>query len=150
MLVYHTPTVSPTYTSGGDWLGGMNPTFKLTHSRVMTAALSAAAAPLMLPAVVCFEGEARRATGVGAQGAGAGGHVPGLALWLWVKIKPPGYGCGSKPMVPFWDRCTTHFRTYFIGDWDVHWGYDSDFDPWPYGPRWCPCFHLPNEQPISG
>ena len=20
-------------------------------------------------------------------------------------------------------RCTTHFRTYFSGDWDVHWGY---------------------------
>ena len=26
-------------------------------------------------------------------------------------------------MVPFWvGRCTTHFRTYCIGDWDVHWG----------------------------
>ena len=28
----------------------------------------------------------------------------------------------------FWDpilvgRCTTHFRSYFSGDWDVHWGY---------------------------
>ena len=23
---------------------------------------------------------------------------------------------------------------YFSGDWDVHWGYDLDFDPWPYGP----------------
>ena len=34
-------------------------------------------------------------------------------------------------MVPFWGRCTTHFRTYFGGDWDVHWGYDLDFDPWP-------------------
>ena len=21
---------------------------------------------------------------------------------------------------------TTHFRTYFSGDWDVHWGYDLD------------------------
>ena len=30
---------------------------------------------------------------------------------------------GSKPMVPFWGRCTTHFRTYFSGDWDVHWRY---------------------------
>ena len=20
-------------------------------------------------------------------------------------------------------RCTTHFRLYFSGDWDVHWGY---------------------------
>ena len=26
---------------------------------------------------------------------------------------------------------TTHFRTYFSGDWDVHWGYDLDFDSWP-------------------
>ena len=24
--------------------------------------------------------------------------------------------------------CTTHFRSYFSGDWDVHWGYE----PWPY------------------
>ena len=30
---------------------------------------------------------------------------------------------GSKPMVPFRGRCTTHFRTYFSGEWDVHWGY---------------------------
>ena len=28
---------------------------------------------------------------------------------------------------------TTHFRTYFSWDWDVHWGYDLDFDPWPFG-----------------
>ena len=34
-------------------------------------------------------------------------------------------------MVPFWGRCTTHFRTNFSGDWDVHWGYNLDFDPWP-------------------
>ena len=32
------------------------------------------------------------------------------------------YGHGSKPMVPFWDRCITHFRTY-CSNWDVHWGY---------------------------
>ena len=41
------------------------------------------------------------------------------------------YRCGSKPMVPFWGS-TTHFRTHFSGDWDVHWGYDLDFHPWPY------------------
>ena len=29
-------------------------------------------------------------------------------------------------------RCTTHSGAYFSGDWDVHWGYDFDFDPWPY------------------
>ena len=28
-------------------------------------------------------------------------------------------GHGTKPMVPFWDRCTTHVRTYFIGDWAI-------------------------------
>ena len=28
---------------------------------------------------------------------------------------------------------TAHFRTYFSGGWDVHWGYDLDLDPWPYG-----------------
>ena len=32
---------------------------------------------------------------------------------------------------------TTHFRTYFSGDWDVHSGYDLDFDPWP-----CLCGHV--------
>ena len=31
-------------------------------------------------------------------------------------------GCGSKPMVQFWGRCTTHF-CLFSGDWDVYWGY---------------------------
>ena len=32
-------------------------------------------------------------------------------IWLWVKT-----------MAPFWGGCTTHFRTYFSGDWDVHYG----------------------------
>ena len=35
-----------------------------------------------------------------------------------------GSGCGSKPMVPFWGRCTTHVSlVYFSRDWDVRWGY---------------------------
>ena len=38
------------------------------------------------------------------------------------------HGCGSKAIL---DRCTTHFRTYFSGDWDVHWGYDFDLE-WPH------------------
>ena len=25
--------------------------------------------------------------------------------------------------IPFWGRCTTHFRACFSGDWDVYWGY---------------------------
>ena len=33
-------------------------------------------------------------------------------------------------MVPFWDRCTTHL-SQFSGDWDVHWGGNQGFDPWP-------------------
>ena len=32
---------------------------------------------------------------------------------------------------PLWGGCTSHFRTNFSGDWDVHWGYDLDFAPWP-------------------
>ena len=24
---------------------------------------------------------------------------------------------------------------YFSGDWDVHWMYDLDFDPWPFTSR---------------
>ena len=41
----------------------------------------------------------------------------------------------SKPMGSHvWGfRCTTYFRTYFSGDWDVHWGYELDFCPWPSG-----------------
>ena len=31
------------------------------------------------------------------------------------------FGCGSKPMVPFWGRPA--IVVYFSGDWDVHWGY---------------------------
>ena len=38
------------------------------------------------------------------------------------------YGRGSKPMVPFWGRCSTHFRTYFSGWIGMFtWGYDLDF-----------------------
>ena len=32
-------------------------------------------------------------------------------------------GHGSKRVVAFWGRCTTHFGLYFSGDWDVHYGY---------------------------
>ena len=32
------------------------------------------------------------------------------------------------------------FRTDFSGDWDAHWGYDFDFDPWPCGRSVRPCF----------
>ena len=35
-------------------------------------------------------------------------------------------------MVPFWGRCTP-ILVCCSGDWDVHWGYDLDFAPWPFG-----------------
>ena len=42
------------------------------------------------------------------------GFKPGrVEMWLWVKTNG----------ISFWGRCSTHFRTYFWGDWDVHWGY---------------------------
>ena len=31
------------------------------------------------------------------------------------------FGVGAPPIL-----------VYFSGDWDVHWGYDLDFDPWPH------------------
>ena len=34
------------------------------------------------------------------------------------------FGVGAPPIL-----------VYFSGDWDVHWGYDLDFDPWPHGSR---------------
>ena len=37
---------------------------------------------------------------------------------------------GSKPMGSHFGvgEFTTHFRTCFSGDWDVHWGYDLGFE----------------------
>ena len=45
--------------------------------------------------------------------------------------------------IPFWGfRCTTRFRPILVvGLVDVHWGYDLDFDPWPYG--LCPVVYSP-------
>ena len=31
------------------------------------------------------------------------------------------FGVGAPPIL-----------AYFTGDWDVHWGYDLGFDPWPF------------------
>ena len=42
------------------------------------------------------------------------------------------YGCGSKPMGSHFGVRAPPILVYFSGDWDVHWGYDLDFDPWPY------------------
>ena len=68
----------------------------------------------------------------GCRSLGISETYPGGALGGWrVLLGEVINGCGSKPTVPFWGRCTTHFRTYVSGDWDVHWGYDLGFDPWP-------------------
>ena len=54
-------------------------------------------------------------------------RATGYAPW------PYGCGCQDRFGIPFWlvGAFTTHFRTHFSGDWDVHWGYDLDFEPWP-------------------
>ena len=38
-------------------------------------------------------------------------------------------GCGSKPMVPFWSRCTTHVSLFSVAIGMFTGG--RDFDPWP-------------------
>ena len=40
------------------------------------------------------------------------GGLWGTPIWPWVNTNG----------IPFWGRCTTHFRTYFSGGWDVHRG----------------------------
>ena len=64
----------------------------------------------------------------------AGPQLPSEELWTTPQSTHTcfSHGSGSKPMVPFSGRCTAHFRTYFSGDWDVHWGYDLDFYPQPH------------------
>ena len=56
-------------------------------------------------------------------------------IWLWL----------SKPMVPLWGRRTTHFRTYFSGDWDAHWGYGSLI----HGHTWFAFGLIPKGKPPS-
>ena len=71
--------------------------------------------------------------------------------WLWL----------SKPC---WDPilgigCTTHFRTYFSGDWDVHWGYGilthsqmavaQDSVPGEHQNRWYMSVHPPQNGRIG-
>ena len=48
-------------------------------------------------------------------------HLRMWAIWLWVKTNGIHLGLGTPPIL-----------VYFSVDWDVHWGYDLDFDPWPY------------------
>ena len=42
-------------------------------------------------------------------------QLRGIQIKMAVVVKTDG--------IPFWGRCTTQLRTYFSGDWDVHWRY---------------------------
>ena len=57
------------------------------------------------------------------------GRLKGLSLFSL------GRGCQNRFGIPFWrfGEFTSHVRTYFSADWDVRWGFDLDFDPWPSG-----------------
>ena len=63
------------------------------------------------------------------------GHQKGNQVKKTPIFKPfQAYGRGSTPMGSHFGvgEFTTRFRTYFSGDWDVHWGRDFGFDPWSY------------------
>ena len=45
--------------------------------------------------------------------------------WLWVKTNGTILGVFGAPPI----------LVYVSGDWDVHWGYDLDFEPWPCEPQ---------------
>ena len=55
-----------------------------------------------------------------------GPSVDLVSFWVGAQMS-----VGQTNEIPFWGRCTTHFRTSFSVDWDVHLGYDLGFDPWP-------------------
>ena len=42
------------------------------------------------------------------------------------------FGRGSKPIWYHFGVGAAPILVYFSGDWDVHWGYDLAFDPWPF------------------
>ena len=55
----------------------------------------------------------------------AHGCIPGLALGS-AAAEGKSIALGQLQgawVIPFWGRCTTQFRTYFSGGWDVHWEY---------------------------
>ena len=88
------------------------------HSRFLIPSFQPANSPT--PSTGDAAPEGGRATAVHRGGKrNSLGVVGGQFRWPLENPQLP-FGCGSKPMVPFWGRCTTHFRTYFSGDWDVH------------------------------
>ena len=72
------------------------------------------------PGVQAGQGIARLSLGASAPRLASGAasrclRPAGPATWRGAILLLP-FGFGSKPMViPFWDRRTTHFRTYFSG-----------------------------------
>ena len=67
------------------------------------------------------ENAGRRIFGACAMCEGRGRSISRFqgTIWPWVNTKM-GSHCGVGEF-------TAHFRTYFRGDWDVHWGYDLGF-----------------------
>ena len=85
------------------------------------------------------------------------------AAWAWADLRPPGDSARRRFFIlffrrsaggrfervrnggggqnrfgmPFWwvGEFTTHFRTYFSGDWDVHWGHGILTQFWGAPPR---------------
>ena len=56
-----------------------------------------------------------------------------MIVRMAVVVKTNGishFGIGAPPIL-----------VYFGGDWDVHWGYDLGFHPWPYD---CHMQHVPD------
>ena len=60
-----------------------------------------------------------------------------MAPHMAVAVKPMGshFGVGAPSIL-----------VYFSGDWDVHWGYDLDSDPWPYDQTGLLAFALLNTE----
>ena len=59
--------------------------------------------------------------------AGSAPSSPGTRRW--------GCGCQNRFGIPFWlaGEFTTHFRTYFRGDWDVYWPLTHGHGEWESG-----------------
>ena len=65
--------------------------------------------------------------------------VTGFRPWLRVKTMGSHFGVGEF---------TTHFRTHFSGDWDVHWGWETRY-PGEHQYRWQMDVHPPQNRAIG-
>ena len=66
----------------------------------------------------------RPGRGIARGGLAARGPGSGVCVYIYIYMEVGQH-----------QWCTIHFRTYLSGEWDVHWEYDLDFDPWPYSVR---------------